>query len=81
MRWLQSKTFVVLAVALSATPAFSQTANFGEFKLSTGFSAGQGQALTRYLRSPIAVETGSLVSVMGQTLQTTSWSWKVSFPN
>lgn len=43
MRWLHSRVFVALAVALSATPAFSQAANFGKFKLSAGFSPGAGQ--------------------------------------
>jgi hypothetical protein len=43
MRWLHSKTLVALAVALSATPAFSQASNFGELKLSLGFSPGAGQ--------------------------------------
>ncbi len=47
MRWLQSKFFLTLAVALSATPAFSQTANFGKFQLSPGFSPGEGQVSGR----------------------------------
>ena len=46
MRWLHSRVLVALAVALSATPAFSQ-ANFGKLKLSSGFSPGAGQASGR----------------------------------
>lgn len=46
MRWLHSRVLVALAVALSATPAFSQ-ANFGKLKLSSGFSASAGQASGR----------------------------------
>ncbi|AFZ20875.1 hypothetical protein [Allocoleopsis franciscana] len=46
MRWLHSRVWVALAVALSATPAFSQ-ANFGKLKLSSGFSPSAGQASGR----------------------------------
>ncbi|HEY9834225.1 MAG TPA: hypothetical protein V6D26_26980 [Stenomitos sp.] len=47
MRWLHSRVLVAFAVALSATPAFSQAANFGTLKLSSGFSPGAGQASGR----------------------------------
>jgi hypothetical protein len=44
MRWLHSRVWVALAVALSATPAFSQAANFRKLTLSSGFSPAAGQA-------------------------------------
>ncbi|GAB4190892.1 MAG: hypothetical protein Fur006_33420 [Coleofasciculaceae cyanobacterium] len=47
MRWLHSRILVVLAVASSATPAFSQAANFGKFKLSAGFPPEAGQVSGR----------------------------------
>lgn len=47
MRWLHSRILVALAVALSATPAFSQAANFGGLKLSLGFAPATGQASGR----------------------------------
>lgn len=46
MRWLHSRVLVALAVALSATPAFSQS-NFGKLKLSSGFPPAAGQASGR----------------------------------
>lgn len=47
MRWLHNKLFITLAVALGATPALAQTANFGQFKLSSGFSPEAGQVSGR----------------------------------
>lgn len=47
MLGLCSRIAVALIVALSATSAFSQTANFGELKLAPGFTAGTGQASGR----------------------------------
>ncbi|HEY9610815.1 hypothetical protein [Allocoleopsis sp.] len=44
MRWLHSKILLAFAVALSAAPAFSQSANFGKLTLSPGFPATAGQA-------------------------------------
>ena len=40
---LFNKAAVALIVALGATPAFSQAANFGELKLSPGFPSSAGQ--------------------------------------
>lgn len=42
-----NKVALFVIVALSATPAFSQAANFGELKLSPGFPPGTGQASGR----------------------------------
>lgn len=39
---LRSQTLFGLVIALSVTPAFAETANFGTFNLAPGFSSGQG---------------------------------------
>ncbi len=42
MGWLHSRSIVTL-LALSATPVFAQTANFGNLTLSPGFPPGSAQ--------------------------------------
>lgn len=69
-----SKVAIALIVALSATPAFSQAANFGELKLSPGFPPEAGQASGRtggaYSLSSIANKDRNNNACIGYGAQT-----------
>lgn len=71
---LYNKVAIAFIVALSATPAFSQAANFSELKLSPGFPPEAGQASGRtggaYSLSSIANKDRNNNACIGYGAQT-----------